>query len=65
MYAAVQTATAKAAGGDPAQQQQFLADWQNAVDILSKEAKPVLKNGDKGKTILHTPKDALASPYKR
>lgn len=61
MHTAVQTATATAASGDPAQQQQFLTDWNKAIDILSKDAKPVLKKGDKGRAILHTPKDALAS----
>jgi hypothetical protein len=61
MNAAVQTATAKAAGGDPAEQQHLLEAWHKAIDILAKDAKPVLKKGDKGRAIMHTPKDALAS----
>jgi len=61
MHSAVQAATAEAAGGDTVEQQSLLASWHNAMDILSKDAKPVLKKGDKGKAILHTPQDAVAS----
>jgi hypothetical protein len=58
---AVQTATTTAAGGDPAAQQRFVADWHEAIGALSKNAKPVLARADGGGAILHTPQNALAS----
>ena len=57
----VQAATAAAAGGDPALQQQMLADWHTAVSELSDSAKPVMKMGADGASILHTPQNDMAS----
>lgn len=61
VHDAVQAATAAAAGGDPALQQQMLADWHTAVGELSNSAKPVLAMGAKGASILHTPQNDVAS----
>jgi hypothetical protein len=61
VHDAVQAATAAAAGGDPAVQQQMLADWHTAVGDLSNSAKPVLAMGAKGTSILHTPQNDVAS----
>jgi Calcineurin-like phosphoesterase len=61
VHDAVQAATAAAAGGDPAVQQQMLADWHTAVDELSNSAKPVMAMGAKGTSILHTPQNEVAS----
>jgi len=61
LHSAVQAATAEAAGGDPAEQQRLVAEWHEAVDFLAKDAQPVLKKGDKGKPILRTPQNELAS----
>jgi hypothetical protein len=61
VHDAVQDATAAAAGGDPAVQQQMLADWHTAVGELSNSAKPVMAMGAKGTSILHTPQNDVAS----
>ncbi len=61
VHDAVQAATAAAAGGDPALQQQMLADWHTAVSELSDSAKPVMKMGADGASILHTPQNDMAS----
>lgn len=61
LHDAVQTATAKAAGGDPEAQQQMIAAWHNAMGELSKNAKPVLALGSEGDVIMHTPQNDLAA----
>jgi hypothetical protein len=61
IQAAVQAAAGKAAGGDPVEQQRFIAAWHDAIGVLSKDAKPVLKKGAQGSAILHTPQNGLAS----
>lgn len=58
---AVQSATAASAGGDPAAQQQMVADWHAAIGDLSNSAKPVMAMGAGGAAILHTPQNAMAS----
>lgn len=61
VHDAVQKATAAAAGGDPAVQQQMLADWHTALGELSSSAKPVTKLGGDGASIIHTPQNEMAS----
>ncbi len=61
LHDAVQKATARAAGGDAAAQQQMIASWNNAVAELAKSAKKVQVMGDKGAGILHTPQNDLAA----
>jgi hypothetical protein len=61
MNNAVQAAATQAAGEDPDEQQRLIAAWHNAIGVLSQDAKPVLKKGDKGNAILHTPQNDLAS----
>ncbi len=61
VHDAVQSATARASGGDQDQQQQMIADWHDAMSALAQNAKPVLAKGDNGKGIMHTPQNALAS----
>lgn len=61
MNSAVQVAAGQAAGGDPAEQQRLIAGWHNAIGALSQDAKPVLKKGDQGNAILHTPQNGMAS----
>jgi Calcineurin-like phosphoesterase len=61
VHDAVQAATATAAKGDPALQQQMLADWHTAVSELSNSAKPVMSMGADGASILHTPQNDMAS----
>ena len=61
MNDAVQAAATQAAGGDPDQKQRMIAAWHDAIGVLSQDAKPVLKKGDQGNAILHTPQNGLAS----
>ena len=61
LNSAVQDAASQAAGGDPAVQQSLIAAWHNAIGVLSQDAKPILKKGDQGKAILHTPQNEIAS----
>jgi Calcineurin-like phosphoesterase len=61
VHDAVQQATAAASGGDPAAQQQMLADWHTAVGELSNSAKPLKPMGSDGASILHTPQNDIAS----
>ena len=61
MNDAVQAAATQAAGGDPDEKQRMIAEWHNAVGVLSQDAKPVLKRGDQGNAILHTPQNGMAS----
>jgi len=61
VHDAVQAATAAAAGGDSAVQQQMLADWHTAVGELSNSAKPLMAMGADGAGILHTPQNDVAS----
>jgi len=61
MNSALETATRQAAGGDPAEQQRLIAAWHDAIGVLSRDAKPVLKKGSQGDAILHTPQNDLAS----
>ena len=58
---AVEAATRQAAGGDPAEQQRLIAAWHDAIGVLSRDAKPILKKGSSGDAILHTPQNELAS----
>src|SRR5215471_7560386 len=59
MHDAIEAATASASGGDPAVQQQMLADWHNAIAQLAQDAPSSAKTG--GTPILHTPQNDLAS----
>jgi hypothetical protein len=61
MNSAVEAATGQAAAGDPAEQQRMIAAWHNAIGVLSQDAAPVLKKGDQGNAILHTPQNAMAA----
>ena len=61
IHSAVDAAAAQAAGGDPAEQQQLIASWHNALGMLSQDARPVVNKGIAGNAILHTPPNALAS----
>ncbi len=61
MNSAVMAAASQAAGGDPAEQQRLVAAWHNAIGVLSQDAAPVLKKGDQGTAILHTPQNEVAS----
>ncbi len=61
LHDAVEAATAQAAGGDPGEQQRFLAAWNDAMGALSKDAKPAMAKGSDGAAILRTPQNALAS----
>src|SRR5215469_15551142 len=61
LHDAVQVATAKASGGDPAVQQQMLADWHAAMAELANNAKPVMGIGPGGAAIMHTPQNEMAA----
>src|SRR5689334_722329 len=61
MNDAVHAATAKVAAGDAVRQQQLVAEWHDAIGVLSQDAKPVLKIGDDGKAIMHTPQNEMAA----
>jgi len=61
LHDAVQQATAKVAAGDPQMQQQMVAAWNNAMGVLSKDAKGVMAMGSQGAGILHTPQNDLAA----
>src|SRR5690349_6153154 len=61
VHDAVQTATAQAAGGDPALQQQMIADWHDAMGQLAQSAKPIVAMGGAGTSIIHTPQNDMAS----
>jgi len=61
IHSSVAVTTARAAGGDTTEQQRLLAAWNNAIGVLQKDAKPVMKKGAAGNAILHTPQNELAS----
>lgn len=61
LHDAVQLATAKASGGDPAVQQQMLADWHAAMAELANNAKPIMAIGPGGAAIMHTPQNEMAA----
>jgi Calcineurin-like phosphoesterase len=61
LHDAVQAATAAVAPGDPAAQQQMIADWHTALGELSKSAKPVQALGVGGASIMHTPQNEMAA----
>src|SRR5581483_5639821 len=58
---AVQNAAKAAAAGNPDEQQRLIAAWHDALGKLAQDARPVLKKGEAGNAILHTPQNALAS----
>ena len=61
MNSAVMAAAGQAAAGDPAEQHRLVAAWRNAIGVLSQDAAPVLRKGDQGTAILHTPQNQMAS----
>src|ERR1039458_592619 len=61
MNSAVMAAASQAAGGETAEQQRPGAARHNAIGVLSQDAAPVLKKGDQGTAILHTPQNEVAS----
>lgn len=61
IHGAVETAAGQAAAGDPAEQQQLIAGWHEAVGVLSRDARSVQNQGAPATAILHTPQNALAS----
>src|ERR1035441_7300359 len=58
---AVQTATATASGGDPAEQQRLVAAWHEAIGALSQDAKPIQAKGGDGAAIMRSEEHELAA----
>lgn len=61
LNAAVDAAATQAAAGDPEEKKYLIAAWHTAIGALSQDAKPVLKRGPQGNSILRTPQNELAS----
>lgn len=58
---AVHAAASQAAGGDSDERQQLIAQWHDALGVLSQDARRVAQKGLAGQGIMHTPQNALAS----